>query len=248
MALTVSQILALTRKYIVDEVEPYGVSDEFLIMFLNEAQRELALVGKLLRKVVTFDIVADDRFISLSSAKELGTGAAYGYLEVLEYRKAVIVDENDVRYPMRLQGTLADTTQDNMVWDYGIYRYSSNVLAPGRPNTLVFGTATDFFELSPISDKAYTIEADVIVHPITQFDVNSMDDEPEISEKYHILLPFGVAVRALQIADFYDVNQNKQAKLEDAWQRALAKVAAETGAISRDHGPVKFTNDIWSGY
>ena len=224
------QLLARARRLADDTADPKYISDLEMFLFLTEAERALAVAGKLIRDVIEFPVKENDRWIPLAE-----------YPEVLEFRKAVLIDAGERRYDMRLQGTMdfTDSTSDRN--DYGLITQSEKQ-KPGRPRSLVFGKRTGYFELIPIPNAAFTLEASLIFYPRNP--IESASDEPSIPERHHPAIPIGAALMAMQSVENEHI-QSKVQGLERAWQMALVKAAAESGAISRDASGVRFSNDFW---
>jgi hypothetical protein len=213
--LTGASILSRVRKYTNDYVEPYILPDDLLLAFINEAEREMALNGRILRRVVT-----------LTAAINSDTVALPEEMEVIEFRKAFLIDENR-RSSLRLQGTMDEPPCSKSV---------------GKPTTLFFGRNYNEVFLSPIPDKRYDIEASLIVYPEEEITIRSY---PSIPARHHQALAIGGALLALE-ADFTIAENNrKRSTLEAAWQQALIRAAQETGAISREAAPVQFSNEYW---
>jgi len=225
-----AQLLERARRLADDYVEPYFISSEEMYTYLTEAERALAVAGKLIRDVVTFPVLENERWISLGEVPE-----------VLEFRQAVLIDVNERRWDLRLQGGMDYVPTTGSRNDYGIVSQSDK-LQPNRPKALIFGKRTGYFELSPIPNGDYTIEANLVFYPT--HDIESEHDEPTIAERHHPAIPIGAALMAIRSVE----NEHTQAKvqgLERAWQAALMKASAESGAISRDAASVRFSSDFW---
>lgn len=228
MALSGEQLLQRVRKFIDDNVVPYLHSDEELYQYLTEAERELALNGRLLRRTLTLSTIAEESWVTLPDAPE-----------IIEFRRAEVVDGSH-RYPLRLQGTM-DTFQST-ISDYGqVFGVSSSTR--GRPHILVFGRYTDRIELLPTPDKIFQIEASVLVYP--EEPIVSYTTQVTIPVRHEAAVPIGAALRAIEADPFFDHNSNKLQTLANAWQQALIRAAQETGAISREASPVQFSNEYW---
>jgi hypothetical protein len=225
-----AQLLLRSRQLSDDLVEPYYVSDEEMMAYITDAQLQLAVAGKLLRAVKSYAVKENDRWVPLGDSPV-----------ILEFRQAMLLDANNRRYPLRCQGTMDSLPSRGNFNDYGLIG-QSDVLKPSRPKALIFGKMVDSFELSPISDGSYTIEASVVTYPLD--DIASDMDEPEIQARFHIHIPIGAALTAIQSTE-NEHSQSKVQGLQAAWQRALIKVAEDTKAVSRDSAVVNFNNDFW---
>lgn len=230
MPFTGPHLLERARKYTDDTVIPYSVSDIYFYDFLTEAEREIAVAGKLLRSVDTYQVAENDRWVYLNTEPE-----------VLEVRTATLIDGNR-RYPLELIGTMDSGQVVNSHSDYGIFT-NSDALNPGRPQRLIFGKVSQAMELSPPANKAYTIELSVIVYP--EDPITEDTSEPSIPERHAQALPIGCALRVAEMEPFFDGNSQKVQTLSAAWARALSRAAQETGAISRDAPTVMFNSDYW---
>jgi hypothetical protein len=232
-SLTGATLLERARRHADDTVEPYFISDTEMYLYITEAERALAVAGKLLRQVKEYSVTADDRWVSMGAVPE-----------VLEFRDAVLVDANSNRYPLKLIGTL-DTSESNAGatnYDYGVSVYTEK-LTTGRPKALVLGKRSNFFELSPPANASYTIEASLLVYP--SFGIEQAFDEPSIPERHHQAIAIGAALYALEGSEHEHLN-HKMSSLGAAWQRALSRAAEESGIINRDAGgPVQFSNILW---
>lgn len=223
-------LLERTRRLSDDSVEPFLISSEELYTYITEAERALAVAGNLLRDVVTFRVAEGARWIKMSEVPE-----------VLEFRRAVLIDENERRWDLRLQGGMDYTPTTGSHNDYGLVSQSDK-LQPGKPKALIFGKRTGYFEVSPVSDAEYTIEANLVLYP--SYPIESEGDEPTIPERHHSAIPIGAALMSIRSVE----NEHTQAKvqyLERAWQQALMKASAESGAVSRDASAVQFSNIFW---
>lgn len=224
-------LLERARRLSDDTIIPFYISDLELFTYLSEAERALAVAGKLLRDVVTFSVKENTRWVKMSEIPE-----------VIEFRRAVLIDENERRWDLRLQGGMDYVPTTGSRNDYGLVSQSDK-LQPGKPKALIFGRRTGFFELSPIPNAAYTIEANLVFYPYNP--IESESDEPSIAERHHPAIPIGAALMAIRAVE----NEHTQAKvqyLERAWQQALMKASAESGAISRDAATVQFSNEFWT--
>jgi hypothetical protein len=230
MTLSGAKLLSRARRYADDEVAPYSVDDELAYEFLSEAERELALVGKLLRYTTTYSVATNDRWVFLDDSPE-----------VIEFKLAFLIDAAGKRYPLKLQGTM-DSYPPRTTNDYGLQISTSDQLKTGRPTHLLFGKATAQLELSPPANAPYTIEATQLVYPESPITASS---EPEIAERHHPAIAIGAAVRMVEVSDMYDVMSMKAKNLTNAWQRALVRAAQESGVIMRDAGTVQFANEYW---
>lgn len=225
------------RRLTDDMVEPYYISDTEMYQHISEAERALAVSGKLLRTVKTYPLVEDQRWVNLKTIPE-----------VIEFKSAELINSDGQRYPLKLLGTMDPPTRASSAYleDYALYSVSTK-LTPDRPRELIFGKKTNYAEVSPVSNDAYTIEASVIIYP--SFEIASGSDEPSIAERYHAAIPIGAALFAIGANEFEhftaDELRIKLPRLEGAWQQALVRAAKESGAISRDAAPVAFTNDMW---
>lgn len=228
MALNGPALLSRVRKYIDDSVVPYNTDDATLYNFLTEAERELALTGRLLRMVMSFRLTEGSPWFFLPETPEL-----------IEFRKAELIDGTN-RRAMRLQGTM-DTYSTSRV-DYGVV-ISGSTSTTGRPNTIIMGLDTDRGRVSPTPDQDYTIEAAVLVYP--EEPISATTEQVAIPIRHEASVPIGAAVRAIEADPFFDDNSNKLQSLSSAWQQALVRAARETGAITREASPVQFSNDYW---
>lgn len=229
-ALYAIDLLDRARRLTDDRKAPYEVDDALMYSFITDAERELAITGRLLRRVVQFDIVADQNVVEYEDG-----------IQVLEFRSAELVDANK-RHPLRILGTMDSVPLDEGVHPYGVA--SSSNSTPGRPTTLVLGKRSSAFEILPKSDGPYTLETTLILYPNNA--IEDPDDILSIPERYHTSVPIGAAVRALDYSGYQETNAKKLEDLTKAWKRVLVRAAAETGAISRDAGNIKFSNDLWS--
>lgn len=225
-----AQLLERARRLSDDATPPYYISDSELFSYLTEAERALAVAGKLIRDVATFPVRENERWVYMGDVPE-----------VLEFRQAVLIDVNERRWDLRLQGGTDYTPTSGSRNDYGLVSQSDK-LQPNRPRALIFGRRTGYFELSPIPNADYTIEANLVFYP--GYPIESATDEPTIAERHHPAIPVGAALMAIRAVE----NEHTQAKvqgLERAWQAALFKASAESGAISRDAASVRFSSDFW---
>lgn len=231
MALIGAELLVRTRRLAEDLAEPYYILDEEMYSYITDAERELAVAGRLLRDVHEYSVVKDDKWIAIGTSPE-----------VLEIRKAELVDSNGTRYKLNLKGTLDTMDSSSVDEDYG---YVSEVAqtTKSRPRTLIFGERTGYFKLHPTSNASYTIEAFRTLYPTAAIDGD--DDTPSVAERHHAALPIGAALRALQAAETEFFLPDRIQHLEIAWNRALFRAAEETSQISRDTPIVTFSNDLW---
>lgn len=230
-----AQLLERTRRLTDDRVEPYYIEDIELYTYLTEAERALAVAGKWLRDVVTFKLKAEStQWVYLGDIPE-----------VLEFKAAVLIDPTtNRRYDLKLLGTMDFSMTAGLKSDYGQFSMSE-VPNPARPKSLIFGRRTNYLEVKPIPDQDYNIEASIVTYPLAP--IESASDEPTIPERFHSFIPLGAALMAIHPAES-EHSQGKVQSLEVAWQKALAKASAESGAMNRDAAPVKFNNDLWNVY
>ena len=228
--LTGAQLLEQARTFAKDIVEPYEVSDPLVYQFLNEAERELALVGRLLRNTVNYAIPKDARWFELSSEPE-----------VIEFKTAILIDSNAKRYPLKIEGTNDANTAIGVQYDYGVLSTSFST-SVGRPTHLFMGRREREVEVFPVADAAYTIEATQLIYPEEEITPSST---PTIHPRFHASLAVGAAVRMLELAVQHEVHPSKIEAYNILWQKALARAAQESGGLMRDYGTVSFTNDYW---
>lgn len=228
-------LLARARRLADDQTAPYYISDTEMYIWLTEAERDLAVAGKLIRDVVTYTVDDDD----YSRWIEIGTVP-----EILEFRDATLIDDNSNRYSLTLQGTMDSFPTVIDLNDYGLIRLYDS-LSPGRPEAIFFGKKTKYFELRPISNDDYTIEASVVTYPAAP--IEYAWDEPTIPERYHQYIPVGAALKAMDGSDDEQLAE-KVTQLQRVWNMGLAKAADEAGRMNRDASVVRFSNDLWSMY
>lgn len=227
-----AQLLERVRKYVDDTILPYMHADTLCFEFLTEAERELALTSRCLRRIMSYDIEADDQWLDLSDTPE-----------IIEIRKATLTDSRGRKYPIKLCGTMDFPA--STVTDYGMHIQRINTL-PGRPTTLVVGQVNGSamsLELSPISDDAYTIELSTVLYP--DYPIDSTSSVPSIPERYHQSIAIGAGVRLLELDPHFDDNSRKIQTMQSAWQQALVRASRESGMIMRDASVVRFSNEYW---
>lgn len=230
MAIVNSELLLRARRFSDDLVEPYFTDDTTMYTYLSEAEREIASVGRMMRKELTFAVSGDQRYIDYSTEAE-----------VIELRTADLLDESENKWRLKLQGVM-ELTGDNTRYDYGL---STAVLKTGRPTSLIFGRIPDNFELTPLPDKSYTLSVNVITYPDEP--IAASGGYPSIPDRYHAMIPIGAAVRAVE-SYTPDVDaQARLASLNQQWAKAVERTRRETAIISRDSGNVQFSNELWWG-
>jgi len=225
-------LLSRARRHADDTVEPYFISDVEMYQYLSEAERALAVAGKLLRDVEEYSVALNQRWVRLPATPE-----------IIEFKDAVLADASGNRWPLKTRGTMdvPSSVADYKDDDYGLVS-STEKLTPGRPRTLIFGKRTGYIELSPVSNGAYTIEASIIIYP--KFELELATDEPSIAERHHGAIPIGAALFALEGSE-HEHLRDKISSLDTAWQRALFRAAEEDARTSRDAGVVQFNNIFW---
>lgn len=230
--MTGAQLLARARRYTDDMIEPYYTSDEDMFLYLSEAERELAVAGKLLRDVRNYNITENMRWLNLREDPE-----------ILELRTATLIDYGNRRWEMLLRGTMDEPPATRSYYDdYGAVSVST-MLTPGRPQTVSFGKRKDFVELVPPADAEYTLETTVVLYP--SYPIEKPKDVPSIPERHHPAIAIGGALRSLD-ATKHEFAAPKIQNLEVVWQRALIRAAEEAGGINRDASVVRFINDMWA--
>lgn len=230
--MTGAQLLARVRKHTDDIAEPYYTSDEDMYLYISEAERELAVAGKLLRDIRNYKVAAGTRWLNLRTEPEL-----------LEFRTAVLIDSGNRRWEMQLRGGMDLPPAIRSYYDdFGALAASSQLI-PGRPQVLAFGKRTDIIELLPMADYDYTIEAAVILYPDSP--IAKASDVPVIPERHHPAIAIGAALLSLDAME-HELAAPKIQSLEIAWQRALLRASEEAGHINRDAAPVQFINDMWA--
>lgn len=228
--LTGAQLLEQARTFAKDIIEPYEVSDPLVYQFLNEAERELALVGRLLRNTVTYQIPKNTVWFELTTEPE-----------VIEFKTAVLIDSSGTRYPLKIEGTNDANTVFSTHTDYGV-TIGAAINAVGRPTHLFMGRRELEVQVFPIADAAYTIEATQLIYPEEEITPSS---NPTIHPRFHASLAIGAAVRMLELAIQHEVPPSKVEAYNVLWQKALARAAQESGGLMRDYATVAFTNDYW---
>jgi hypothetical protein len=228
--LTGATLLERARRHSDDTVTPYFISDEEMYTYITDAERALAVAGKLLRNVSELEVTISDRWIRLPSTPE-----------IIELRTAILIDSSGNRYPLKINGTMDSLPTVGIDDDYGFLRNSSN-LTPGRPKVMILGKKTDYAELSPVANGAYTVEISTIVYPTNS--IEGAYDEPTIGERHHQAIAIGAALFALEGSEHEHLAPKIQS-LSTAWERALSRAAEENGRITRDASTVQFTNDMW---
>jgi hypothetical protein len=229
-----AQLLARARKYADDFVEPYFTPDDEMYLHISEAERQLALAGKLIRDVRRYKARADKRWLDLTEEPE-----------IMEFRTAwVEIPGATQRFELLLRGVMDSSPAISSFYDdYGATA-SAGSLRVGRPQMLRFGTRTNYAELVPIPDKDYVIEAAMVFYP--ESPIAAAGDFPQIAERYHAHIPVGAALLAME-AMKHEYPPQKIQNLETAWQQVLFRVQKESGEMNRDASVVRFTNDMWEG-
>lgn len=228
--LTGSDLLARARRYADDSTAPYYISDTEMYTWITEAEKALAVAGKLLRDVREYSIEESDRWVRIPNCPD-----------IIEFKKAVLIDSNGTRFPLKLYGTMDSSPLTEDDEDYGMVSITSQ-LTENRPEALFFGKRTNYFEVSPVANADYTVEAQIVQYPAHAIE-NSFD-EPTIGVRHHPAIAIGAALMAIQGSEdehFLPRVQN----LERAWQQALLRAAEESGAFMRDASVVEFRNDLW---
>ena len=225
-----ADLLDRVRRLTDDRVMPYEIDDALMYSFISDAERELAVVGKLMRQVVTYPIVEDDRWIEFEEG-----------MEAIELRMAELVNADNRRFPLRIIGTVDSLVPHS---DDSWSVQESPVTPKGQPTALIMGKRYNHFELMPRADAAYSLEVSMILWPTNP--IEEPDDVLSIPPRYHSLVPPGAAVRAFDYSGYQEANANKAKSIQEAWKRTLVRVASEVNGISRDHGTVKFNNDLWT--
>ena len=227
-----TKLLARARRYADDVAEPYYISDTEMYTWLTEAESALARAGMLIRDVVTYTVnsTTSSRWVRIRSTPE-----------IIEVRKAVLIDSNGNRYPLKLEGVLSTDPMTSEDEDYGVIAPVAS-LTPGRPLIMGFGRRTNYFELRPVSDGAYTIEAYVVTYPT--YPIERAGDEPTIAERYHPDIAIGAALMALEGTDDEQLVDRARG-LERAWAAALKRAEGESTSLDRDSTEVRFSNDMW---
>ena len=228
--LTGQTLLERARRHADDTVTPYFISDTEMYEYITEAERALAVAGKLIRDVATLTVGANDRWLAIPSTPE-----------IIEMRTAVLVDSSGNRYKLKINGTMDSEPVGNVDDDYGFLR-SDSKLTPGRPKAIVLGKRTGYAELSPTANDDYTIEISTIVYPANY--IEGAYDEPTIGERHHQAIAIGAALYALEGSE-HEHLQPKLQSLGAAWTRALGRAAEESGQYTREASLVQFTNDMW---
>ena len=227
-----AQLLARARKYMDDFVEPYFTPDDELYLYLSEAERQLALSGKLIRDVRRYAAKTGKRWLDLREEPE-----------IMEFRTAwVEIPDSTQRFELQLRGVMDSTPAIRPFYDdYGASA-SAGSLVSGRPQMLRFGTRTNFAELIPIPDKDYVVEAAMVFYP--ESPIATAGAFPQIAERYHHHIPVGGALLAMESMK-HEYPPQKIQNLETAWQQVLFRVQKESGEMDRDASTVRFTNDMW---
>ena len=228
--LTGQSLLERARRFADDTVTPYFISDLEMYDYITEAERALAVAGKLIRDVATLTVESNDRWLAIPSTPE-----------IIEMRTAVLIDSSGNRYKIKINGTMDSEPVGNINDDYGFLR-SDSKLTPGRPKAIVLGKRTGYAELTPVSDDDYTIEISTIVYPTNY--IESAYDEPTIGERHHQAIAIGAALYALEGSE-HEHLQAKIQSLSSAWDRALGRAAEESGNYTREASLVQFSNDMW---
>jgi hypothetical protein len=227
------KLLERARRHADDTVSPYFISDTEMYQYISEAERALAVAGKLLRSVEEYTISRNDRWLKLRATPEL-----------IELRDVVLADSSGNRYPLRLLGTLdtPPTVRDSSNYDYGV-THAGDTLTPGKPKALILGKRSGYVEVSPPANASYTLEVSVVHYP--RYEIELAADEPSIGERHHQAIAIGAALFALEGSE-HEHLKHKLDSLGAAWQRALIRAAEESGAMNRDAGgPVLFSNELW---
>ena len=228
--LTGATLLQRARRHADDTVEPYFITDKEMYEYLTEAERALAVAGKLLRNVSTLDVIDHERWLRIPTTPE-----------IVELRTSILIDTSQNRYKLRIIGTMDDPSTSNMDEDYSFLQPNDR-LSPGRPRAIILGKRTGYAELSPIPNAAYTLEISTIDYP-TNYIENAFD-EPTIGERHHQAIAIGAALYALEGSEHEHLDA-KLTSLGAAWDRALTRAAEESGHYNREASVVQFTNDMW---
>lgn len=227
-----AQLLARARKYMDDFVEPYYTPDDELYLYLSEAERQLALAGKLIRDIRRYTAKTGKRWLDLREEPE-----------IMEFRTAWLeLSPGAQRFELLLRGVMDATPAIRPYYDdYGAVA-SAGSLPSGRPQMLRFGARTNFAELIPIPDKDYVVEASMVFYP--ESPISTATSLPQIAERYHQHIPIGGALLAME-AMKHEYPPQKIENLETAWQQVLFRVQKESGEMNRDASVVRFRNDMW---
>ena len=230
--MTGAALLARARKYTDDLVAPYYTDDEDMYLYISEAERQLAVTGKLLRDVRRYKTKDNGRWLNLIDDPE-----------IIEFKVAWLENEGGQRFRLELKGTMDPAPATRPYYDdYGATAATS-ALVKGRPLMMQFGKRTGYAELVPIPDGVYTVEASLVTYPANAI---TSATYPEIAERYHQHIPVGAALMALEAVK-HEYAPQKIQNLEVAWNRALTRVQHESGEFNRDASTVHFSNDMWEG-
>jgi hypothetical protein len=204
--------------------------------YLSEAERTLAVVGRLLREVKSYTLSAGQKWIRLVDIPE-----------VIELRSSQLAVGGRY-YPLKIvdaQARDADVPSLGSDTDYGEVSTSlASNAGTGRPRAIVVGRRTNHLELVPASDGIYTVELALVTYPPVRID--AADVYPTIPERYHPDIAIGAALFAIDGSESEHFNQPRVQSLGIAWQRAQIRASQETAVQQRDAGTVQFNGSgLW---
>lgn len=221
--MTLGELIAVTRIHLRDTLQPYQVDDALLILFLNEAQQEAAIRGRLLRATPKNSPTLCNRFVPAG----LSTITLDDSIYELSYQEW---EQDGERWPMGL------VSREWMDDNFPRWR----LFEPGKPTYLI--QDGQGLQISPPPAVQGNVLLEGYRLPIPMEDVNQ--DEPDIPKVHHLRLVQWALHRSLASpgSEIYD---EQKAAIADAEFTRYFGLPADSDLGRATRSDVPQTNKVF---
>lgn len=223
---TTADLVAKVRERLDDVVEPFLVSTDRILDYLNWAQQTFCARTLYLSDASTFrfTIAPNQEWIDLDE-------------QIIKIRRLVLSSEHIV-HPL----TSLEAEQGSITMDYGLQTTTNWRAAVGTPRFLITDLEPRRGRLFPLPVVAATGVIECFRYP----ELMTLTDDPEVEFRWHPVLVAGAAMQVFKGTDYELRNQREAEAAEIQFERGLAEA---TVAIERDRrgpGVVRFNRQgVW---
>jgi len=224
---TAEKIVTIIRSKLADTVEPYLLSDDDLVHYIDEAQREYAERTLCMRDATTYtvSVTADDPWITVDP-------------RILHIREGYLQTSRRTLKPI----TLSRMSGELFSPDYGQLRVGWRTTT-GTPEYMITDIQEGAIRLAPIPVASETLEFVASLYPA---DFTDVDDALTLPDRDRRDLPYGVLMRVYGMQDSELFDPQAEAKNRSLWELAISRGVERHQKFSRGAGNVRFNNTgVW---
>lgn len=207
--MTIGDVISSVRDRVLDKTEPYLWSDAELVYYANEAIEEMCREGRMIQDKTTPAICT----ITLNPGQR-------------DYKlddRIWTVEDFPILYygignPVMLPKVNVSTLNDN---------YSGYVSQTGRPLVHACDFPSGYLSIFPLPDIACSLHLTVYRYPLSELSNMTLDIVPEINQRYHKDLVYGILARASAKQNIDTFNQTALTMFTQEWLKCLDKIKKE---------------------